>query len=147
MQIVPENCLKGLFISRYISYARYMTISESTPEIDFNFLKQYIGDDIELTKEVFGLFKHQIDMWKKGLNATADDETWASVMHSLKGSARAVGATRLAQLCETGENMVGNLGGIATREAHVQDVSFSIDRALIEIGRWEYRQTLASMRS
>ena len=69
-----------------------MSTQDSKPEIDFLHLKQYVGDDIALTAEVFGLFKHQVDMWQKLLNASADDESWVSVMHSLKGSARAVGA-------------------------------------------------------
>jgi len=124
-----------------------MNTSESKPAIDFDHLKRYIGDDIALTKEVFGLFKHQVDMWGKLLNSAADDESWVSVMHSLKGSARAVGALSLADVCEKGEAMTGPRGTEALRAPLLHDVRFSIDKALIEIGRWEYRQTLASMRS
>jgi len=124
-----------------------MSAPESKPAIDFEHLKRYLGDDIDLTKEVFGLFKHQVDMWGKLLNARADDESWVSVMHSLKGSARAVGALNLAALCEAGETLVGPRGTEALRAQTVHDVQFSIDKALIDIGRWEYRQTLASMRS
>ncbi len=116
-------------------------------EIDFDHLKQYVGDDTSLIKEVFGLFKHQVDMWAKGLDPKADDEIWSGVMHSLKGTARAVGAKKLANLCEQGEGMTGENTSEVLREKHAQDVQFSIDKALIEIGRWEYRQTLASMRS
>ncbi len=124
-----------------------MSQTDSNSEINFEHLKQYVGDDTSLTKEVFGLFKHQVDMWLKLLDAGADDEHWVSVLHSLKGSSRAVGAMGLADLCEAGENMIGPRGIKAIRAPHVQNVQFSIDRALIEIGRWEYRQTLASLRS
>ncbi len=124
-----------------------MSTQDSKPEIDFSHLKQYVGGDIALTAEVFGLFKHQVDMWQKLLNADADDESWVSVMHSLKGSARAVGAMGLADICEDGEAMVGARNGKALREPAVQNIEFSIERVLIEIGRWEYRQTLASLRS
>ena len=119
----------------------------SENEIDFEHIKQYVGDDIELTKEVFGLFKNQVEMWSRGLVADTDDESWGAIMHSLKGSARAVGAHHLAGLCEKGERITGAKGSIEAREAHIHDVKFSIEKALIEIGRWEYRQTLASMRS
>ena len=119
----------------------------STKEIDFDHIKQYVGDDLELTKEVFGLFKNQVEMWSRGMVATADDDAWGAVMHSLKGSARAVGAHKLADLCDKGEAMIGSAGGVETREAHIHDVKFSIEKCLIDIGRWEYRQTLASMRS
>ena len=119
----------------------------SDTEIDFEHIKQYLGEDIDLTKEVFGLFKNQVDMWSRGMIADADDDSWTAIMHSLKGSARAVGAHRLGKLCAKGEAMTGEKGGVETREAHIHDVKFSIEKALIEIGRWEYRQTLASMRS
>lgn len=125
----------------------YDVCMEAETEIDFEHLKQYVGDDVSLIKEVFGLFKHQIDMWSKGLDPKADDAVWSGVMHSLKGTARAVGAKNLADLCEQGESMVGEEASYALREKIAQDVQFSIDKCLIEIGRWEYRQTLASMRS
>lgn len=124
-----------------------MSTPDSTPEIDFEHLKQYVGEDAALTQEILGLFKHQVDMWSKLLMADADDETWVSILHSIKGTARAVGAKRLADLCEQGETMVGARSGQAIRRANIQNVQFSIEKALIEIGRWEYRQTLASMRS
>ncbi|MCF6221803.1 MAG: Hpt domain-containing protein [Robiginitomaculum sp.] len=119
----------------------------SDTEIDFEHIKQYLGDDIELTKEVFGLFKNQVEMWSRGMTPDADDESWGAIMHSLKGSARAIGAHKLAELCAKGEGLKGEKGGIEVRSAHIHDVKFSIEKALIEIGRWEYRQTLASMRS
>jgi HPt (histidine-containing phosphotransfer) domain-containing protein len=124
-----------------------MNESESKPEIDFEHLKQYVGDDIDLTKEVFGLFKHQAEMWLLGLQPDADDDHWVSVMHSFKGSARAVGAANLAALCEKGEGLIGTENKPAIRKKLDQDIRFCIDRVKIEIQRWEYRQTLAGLRS
>jgi len=124
-----------------------MSSQKSSPEIDFEHLKRYVGDDIALTTEVFGLFKHQVEMWSKLLKPDADDESWVSVMHSLKGSARAIGAMGLANLCEKGEAMTKANANKTVRAAHVQNVQFCIDRALIDISRWEYRQTLAKLRS
>jgi len=37
--------------------------------INFSHLRQYVGEDIELTAEVFGMFKHQTEMWCKMLSA------------------------------------------------------------------------------
>jgi len=76
--------------------------------INFSHLRQYVGEDTELTAEVFGMFKHQTEMWCKMLQADADDETWGSVVHSLKGSARAVGACGLADACEQAEGLTGS---------------------------------------
>ncbi|HHI88949.1 MAG TPA: hypothetical protein ENK01_03260 [Hellea balneolensis] len=119
----------------------------NTQAIDFEHLNTYLGGEVSLIAEVFGLFKNQVEMWSKMMNADADDDSWASVMHSLKGSARAVGAARLAGLCAHGEELVGASNSPIRRAAHIDEIRFEIDRALIEIGRWEYRQTLASMRS
>ena len=124
-----------------------MDTSTPNAEIDFEHIKQYVGDDIALMKEVFGLFKNQVEMWSRAMIPEADDESWGAVMHSLTGSARAVGAHKLSALCEQGEKLTGPLGGLETRKAHIHDVQFSVEQALIEIGRWEYIQTLASMRS
>ncbi len=116
-------------------------------EIDFEHIKQFVGDDTALIKEVFGLFKNQVEMWSRAMVPESDDESWGAVMHSLKGSARAVGAHNLAALCEQGEKLTGSHGNLETRKAHVHNVQFCIEKVLIEIGRWEYAQTLASMRS
>jgi len=115
--------------------------------VDFEHIRRYVGEDPDIMQEVFSLFKNQIDMWSRGLDPVADDEAWAAIMHSLKGSARAIGAKRLAELCEHGEGLIGENNGAVRRKAHIDEVRGEIDQALIEIGRWEYRQTLASMRS
>lgn len=124
-----------------------MSSEQSEPEINFQHLRQYVGDDIELTKEIFGLFKHQVEMWGRGLVADAEDDSWKSIMHSLKGTANAVGALQLAELCKRGEGLAGERNTPGLRDKHIQDVRFKIDRALVEIQRWEYRQTLAGLRS
>jgi len=83
-----------------------MDIFDSEPEINFDHLNQYVGGDISLTKEVFGLFKNQIDMWEKQLVPDADDSVWSALTHSLKGTARAIGAMKLAESCEKAEGFV-----------------------------------------
>jgi HPt (histidine-containing phosphotransfer) domain-containing protein len=122
------------------------TPSEIETEIDFDHLNLYVQGDIDLTREVFGLFKHQSEMWGRALTADADDDTWASVVHSLKGSARAVGARALAARCDRAEGLVGENKTAGARQVAVQDIEFRISRTLAEIQRWEYRQTLNDMR-
>lgn len=122
------------------------TPSEMETEIDFDHLNLYVQGDIDLTREVFGLFKHQVEMWSRALTPDADDDTWASVVHSLKGSARAVGAQALAERCERAEAQIGLDKTTGARQVAVQDIEFRISRTLAEIHRWEYRQTLNDMR-
>jgi len=123
-----------------------MTPTDSETEIDFDHLNQYVGGDPELTAEVFGLFKHQVEMWGRALQVDADDETWESVTHSLRGTALAVGATKLAEFCEKAETLIGDTNRPGGREVALQNIEFRISRTTAEIQRWEYRQTLNKMR-
>lgn len=119
---------------------------DSRPEIDFDHLNQYVAGDPDLTAEIFGMFQQQVEMWGRMLTVDADDETWESVTHSLKGSARAVGAMGLAGLCEKAESLLGQGNRSGRREKAVQDIEHSIYRAKAEIQRWEYRRKLDAMR-
>ena len=123
-----------------------MSASDSETEIDFDHLNQYVGGDVSLTAEVFSLFQHQVEMWGRALITETDDDTWMSVTHSLKGTARAVGAVQLAELCEKAESYVGEGNRAGLREKAVQDIEFRISRTIAEIQRWEYRQKLNDIR-
>jgi len=124
-----------------------MENNHSEPEIDFNHLNQYVGGDVSLTKEVFSLFKNQVDMWSKALVADADDEVWAGLTHSLMGTAKAVGAIKLAKVCEDSEKLVGENARLAARQVAVDKLEHRISQAMAEIQRWEYKQKLNEMRS
>jgi len=115
-------------------------------EIDFDHLNQYVDGDPELTREVFGLFRHQVELWGKGLAADADDDVWASVTHTLKGSAMAVGAVSLANRCEEAEELIGDDRRPGAREVAVQTIEYRISQVLAEISRWEYRDQMKTLK-
>ena len=119
---------------------------DTEPEIDFVHLNQYVAGDIALTQEIFGLFQHQVEMWGRMLLPEADDESWASVTHSLKGSARAVGAIGLGDLCEQAESLIGAGNRPGLRDMMVQNIEYKISKTIMEIQRWEYRNKINSMR-
>ncbi len=123
-----------------------MSINESQTEIDFDHLNQYVGGDPGLTAEIFGLFKNQVDMLEKSLVPSADDDVWAAVTHSLKGTAKAVGAVRLAAICEKAESLIGANNRPSARDIAAQNIEARIALVMIDIQRWEYRQTLTRMR-
>jgi HPt (histidine-containing phosphotransfer) domain-containing protein len=56
--------------------------------------------DRALQSEVIGLFRAQADGWTAALAAC---EGWREAVHTLKGSARGIGLTALAQACEAAE--------------------------------------------
>lgn len=118
-----------------------------TPAIDHDHLARYTAGDVGLTREIFGMFTHQMEMWGRGLSADADDEVWASVTHSIKGSAKAVGAVRLAELCERAEALTGEDRRMGAREVAVQNIEFEASRVRLEIQRWEHAQGLKDLRS
>jgi len=116
-------------------------------EIDFEHLNQYVGGDADLTREIFGLFRNQVEMWGRGLAADADDDLWANVTHSLKGSARAVGAMGLAEACEKAESLIGDDRRPGAREVAVIALEQRIEQVLSEIIRWEYQDDMRRLRS
>ena len=118
-----------------------------SPEIDFDHLNLYVGGDADLTREVFGLFRNQVDMWGRGLTVDADDDMWSNVTHSLKGSARAVGAMDLADACEKAEGLVGDDRRPGAREVAVVTLEHRIEQVLNEIIRWEYKDDMRRLRS
>ena len=124
-----------------------MTFMTDSPEIDFDHLNRYVDGDPELTREVFGLFRNQVEIWGRSLNADADDDLWTTVMHSLKGSARAVGAVEFAALCSKAEGLVGDDRRPGAREVAVETLEAKIERVLSEIVRWEYKDDMRKLRS
>lgn len=124
-----------------------MSATESQNQIDFDHLNQYVGGDPELTLEVFGLFRNQVDMWAKMLDPKATDDQWAAITHSLKGSARAVGAMKLANLCEQCETFIGDDNRPGARDVAVGKLEASISQVLTEIGRWEYKYNIAKLKA
>jgi len=124
-----------------------MSNEESQGEIDFDHLNQYVSGDISLTKEIFSLFKNQVDMWSRSFKADIPDEIWSAMTHSLKGTARAVGAMRLAELCETAEGLTGEGNRPGAREVTIEQMETRISNIMIEIQRWEYRQTIKDLKS
>jgi len=121
-------------------------MTETQAQIDFEHLRQYVGDDPILTAEVFGLFKNQVDLWSTQLIPDLDDDSWTMMAHSLKGTARAIGAMELAKYCEKAEELVGEGKRPGARDVIIEKMETAISQIMIEISRWEYRQTLNEMR-
>lgn len=72
--------------------------------LDLSHLRRYTLDDMALQKEVLDLFRMHIETSLEALgNSCPDASAWRMAAHTLKGSARAVGAFRLAQAAERAE--------------------------------------------
>jgi HPt (histidine-containing phosphotransfer) domain-containing protein len=70
-------------------------------------LSRYTLGDRSLEREVLELFANQSALYVERLRAAASDKEWQDAAHSLKGSAKAVGAWRVAACAERAEALSG----------------------------------------
>jgi len=73
--------------------------------VDFDHLKKYTAGDSQVEEEILSVFMQQAEIWVRMLNESQDDKGWLDAAHSLKGSARGVGAWSVAELCEHAESL------------------------------------------
>ncbi len=97
--------------------------------IDFEHLRQFTAGDVALEREVLGVFVEQTDMWLRVLQQSCDGEAWKDAAHTLKGSARGVGAWKVAELCEKAEALA-NDGCAAERSITLGDLKSAVDDAV-----------------
>jgi HPt (histidine-containing phosphotransfer) domain-containing protein len=74
---------------------------EAGNAVDFAYLEGFTAGDPQVISEVLALFQQQADGWVVSLRAA--DPGWRDVVHTIKGSARGIGANRLADACSRAE--------------------------------------------
>jgi HPt (histidine-containing phosphotransfer) domain-containing protein len=72
--------------------------------VDLKHLRRYTQGDTALEKEVLVLFAQQVPELIASMRGATVEKDWLIAAHSLKGSARAVGAWRLADLALQAES-------------------------------------------
>ena len=111
---------------------------EHAPAIDLRHLSRYTLGNRTLDAEVLALFAAQLPDTILALRCARGESDWRIAAHTLKGSARAVGAWRLAELAEQAERSglpaaaadPGLLAAIASaaRQAEAFIVALAADR-------------------
>jgi HPt (histidine-containing phosphotransfer) domain-containing protein len=96
------------------------------PIIDRDHLARYTLGDVALEREVLGLFVDQIPETLGQLDGAGDDEERVRAAHTLKGSARAVGAKRLAEVAEEVEKA-------ARERREIGDLRRALDMACSDV--------------
>jgi HPt (histidine-containing phosphotransfer) domain-containing protein len=76
--------------------------SHDTP-IDWTHLSRFTMNDRALEREVLGLFAAEAPRYLARMHATASRKDWIEAAHTLKGSARAVGAWSIAECAQAAE--------------------------------------------
>lgn len=77
--------------------------------LDRDHLARYTLGDANLEKEVLGLFIGQVPESVAMLRSSCDRDSWMRAAHTIKGSAKAVGAWKLADAAERAESRSGRI--------------------------------------
>ena len=69
--------------------------------MDFSYLEGFAAGDRVVIGEVLALFVQQAEAWGPQIDTASAD--WRDVVHTIKGSARGIGANALGDLCAQAE--------------------------------------------
>jgi HPt (histidine-containing phosphotransfer) domain-containing protein len=89
----------------------------TTAAIDHAHLRRYTMGDLQLENEVLDLFAGELPRTLASLQAAATQKEWKIAAHTLKGSARTVGAWRVATAAVDAERAANALDEPAIRTA------------------------------
>jgi HPt (histidine-containing phosphotransfer) domain-containing protein len=77
--------------------------TEALPPVDLSRLRRFTLDNVELEKEIIGLFATQAPIMMDALVKARTDSEWRDATHTLKGSSASVGAWLVAEAAARGE--------------------------------------------
>lgn len=100
----------------------------ATEPIDRAHLGRYTLGSLMLEREILGLFLAQLPLGIEQLRFASTDREWQIAAHTIKGSARAVGAWRIASLALEAEQTSG-----VTDEAVREHVLAMLENACEEV--------------
>ncbi|WP_304172291.1 Hpt domain-containing protein [Phenylobacterium aquaticum] len=113
-----------------------MARRDLTGAVDFAFLESFAAGDQGVVDEVLALFREQARMWSMMLDPAS--EGWRDAVHTLKGTARGIGAHALGDVCQAAE-AEGAQGLDAVRDA--------LDAALADIAAYAHERALQSLKT
>ncbi len=99
-----------------------------TAAIDHTHLRRYTMGDLQLENEVLELFASELPRTLASLQTAATAKEWKIAAHTLKGSARTVGAWRVAAAAVDAERAINGLADPSGRT----DVLAACERAVRE---------------
>ena len=117
---------KGIFVAR----------RDLTGAVDFGYLEGFAAGDAQVVEEVLALFREQAAIWSKLLHP--DIEGWRDAVHTLKGTARGIGANQLGTACEHAEE--AGAGALSTVHA-------ALDATLADVAAYLHELAIQSLRT
>ena len=100
--------------------------------IDRVHLGRYTLGDLALENEVLKLFVDQSLRMRENLASADAAEQWRDAAHAIKGSARVIGAWRLAECAERAEFMPSGIG-VGDRTRCLSDLDIALDEVCAHV--------------
>lgn len=116
---IPSSEPRAPTRSRYFTRPPLSLIEPQANDsiIDYAHLRRYTFGDVALEREVLGLFIMQLPVTIAALQHGESETDRRRAAHTLKGSARAVGAWRIAALAEAAEHVLSKGSAAALKQA------------------------------
>ena len=102
--------------------------------VDRAYLARFTLGNVALEREVLELFVAQAPVYLQRLREADCAKAWRQATHTIKGSASAIGAWRLARLAELAERVDG--AEMAVREGHRDEATVAVAMATEEVCRY-----------
>lgn len=117
------------------------------PVVDRAHLERMTGGDQDLALEVLGLFREQVELWSRLLHPSTETEDWGNAAHTVKGSARGIGAWPLAELCGLAEQ-ASRQGPMSRdeKQGFYDAITTELQAVIGEIAVIEHHYALAGLR-
>jgi len=103
--------------------------------IDLVHLAKYTLGDSALEAEILGMFAHQSQVYFGQLEKASTVKEWHAAAHTLKGSAKTVGACHIADLAESAEK-ISDVDSTDAKAVILQKMRSELDKVV------EYIQSL-----
>ena len=103
--------------------------------VDRAYLARFTLGNGALEREVLQLFAAQAPVYLQRLHEARCRKAWTDTIHTIKGSAGAIGAWRLARLAEMAEK-VDVEAEMAVREGHRDEAAAAVAMAIEEVCRY-----------
>lgn len=95
--------------------------------VDLVHLARYTLGNRSLEREVLRLFHASCEIYLQRLKDAGEDKAWAEAAHTIKGSARGIGAWHIANSAESAESLKGT-----ARESGCSDALKELEELMVE---------------
>ncbi len=83
--------------------------------VDLVHLSHHTLGNRNLEREILGLFHRQSALYLERMTAAKSADAWREAAHTIKGSARGIGAWEIVRFAEQAEKMTWSAGQVKTR--------------------------------